>query len=150
MATKGYSAFPKAPVSLETDRTLWSGGGVYTSAEVQSVYATAPVDLAISSKVEQIKSIGVKYITWLTLLLLICFSRSPNIHPTIKKITGRPKQLIAHKKNHHPTNKTICIIINNRQTFSLYHNSSMLLTTWTLQGWIETHLPLHETWHLTA
>ena len=55
MAMKGYSAFPKAPASLEPyhqivychiQDTRW--GWSYPSAEVQSVYSTAPADCAIS------------------------------------------------------------------------------------------------------
>ena len=52
MAMKGYSAFPKAPALLEPHhqivychiRTLVRAS--YPSAEVQSVYSTAPADLA--------------------------------------------------------------------------------------------------------
>ena len=55
MAMKGYSAFPKAPNITGTSpirlfsvlsRTL-IGGVSYPSAEVQSVYSTAPADGAI-------------------------------------------------------------------------------------------------------
>ena len=59
MAMKGYSAFPKAPTLLEPhhqmkfcdiSRTLVRGGGgerSYPSADMQSVYSTAPADLAV-------------------------------------------------------------------------------------------------------
>ncbi len=49
---KRYSAFPKAPASLEPSDCLVSyqghswGGESYLSAEVQSVYSTAPADWA--------------------------------------------------------------------------------------------------------
>ena len=56
MAMKEYSAFPKAPASLESHHqivqchnqgTHWSGGGgSYPSTEVQSVYSTAPANRA--------------------------------------------------------------------------------------------------------
>ena len=54
MVMKGYSAFPKAPALLEPHHqivkchiqdTRWRGGS-YPSAEVQSVYSTAPADWA--------------------------------------------------------------------------------------------------------
>ena len=51
MATKGYSAFPKSPASLEPHRQIvlvsypgHSLGVSYTSAELQSVYSTAPAE----------------------------------------------------------------------------------------------------------
>ena len=53
MAIKGYSAFPKTPALLESHRqivksyildTRW--WGFYSSAEMQSVYSTAPADCA--------------------------------------------------------------------------------------------------------
>ena len=55
MAMKEYSAFPKAPALLEPHHQIVSchiqdtlyGGGSYPSAEVQSVYSTAPADWAI-------------------------------------------------------------------------------------------------------
>ena len=52
MAMKGYSAFPKAPALLEphhqiVSRTLVGG---YPSAEVPSVYSTAPADWAINAQ----------------------------------------------------------------------------------------------------
>ena len=55
MAMKGYFAFPKAPVLLEPHFWLFSVisghslGGSYLSAEVQSVYSTAPADWAKKS-----------------------------------------------------------------------------------------------------
>ena len=42
MAVKGCPAFPKAPVSLEPHHQI-----VWCHIEVQSVYSTAPADLAI-------------------------------------------------------------------------------------------------------
>ena len=57
MAIKGDSAFPKAPVSLELHHqivschlkdTCWWGS--YPSAEVQSVYSTAPADWPIDER----------------------------------------------------------------------------------------------------
>ena len=44
---KGRSTFPKAP-ALESYPGHSLGGGVYPSAEVQSVCSTAPADWAIS------------------------------------------------------------------------------------------------------
>ena len=51
MAMKGYSAFPKAPALLEPHYTIVSYPGyslevLYPSAEMQSVYYTAPTDWA--------------------------------------------------------------------------------------------------------
>ena len=53
MAMKGYSAFLKAPASLEPHHQIvlchivgWMGFGLYLSAEKQSVYSTAPADWA--------------------------------------------------------------------------------------------------------
>ena len=42
MAMKGYSAFPKALALLEPHHQI-----VFPSVEIQSVYSTAPADLAI-------------------------------------------------------------------------------------------------------
>ena len=54
MAMKGYSAFPKAPALLEPHHQIVSchiqdtrWGGSYSSAEVPSVYSTAPANWAI-------------------------------------------------------------------------------------------------------
>ena len=55
MAMKGCSTFPKAPALLEPHHQIVScyiqdthwGGGSYPSAEVLSVYSTAPADWAI-------------------------------------------------------------------------------------------------------
>ena len=52
MAMKGYSAFPKAPALLKPHHHIWTlviGGGSYPSAEVQSVYSTAPADWATNN-----------------------------------------------------------------------------------------------------
>ena len=53
MAIKGCSAFPKAPALLEPQHQIIVsypghslGRGSYPSAEVQSVYSTAPADWA--------------------------------------------------------------------------------------------------------
>ena len=67
MAIKGYSAFPKAPASLEFHHqtvqchiqdTRWERS--YPSAEVQSVYSTAPADWASPTLIQDAS----KYFLW--------------------------------------------------------------------------------------
>ena len=63
MAMKGCSALPEAPVLQELHHQIWLvsytahllvGGWSYWSAEMQSVYSTAPADWALSNSGENL------------------------------------------------------------------------------------------------
>ena len=145
MAVKGYSTFPKTPALLESQHkivlchlpsTFW-GGGSYPSADMQSVYSTAPDDWAcrpvsyVNENVLYTTLQNWSFIIWFSFLVTsgppLFLGRSS--HPRyIQRILSSTNNIINHCRfNIHERNR----VLRHRRwvgTFAHTHTHSLSLS----------------------